>query len=116
MVTIRLRTVDLLQFTGLTRLQVEQPLLTLFMPDGEITIVHQGKEDILAVVGRPRPRQALPHRHGIEDGIDLFAVFPRLRVEGNLTEVVFLILVVSRIVLLLTCHIIQVTPVRREHR
>ena len=106
MIAVSLRTVCLLQFPGLPRLQVQQPLVALLMPDGEIAVVHQGEEDILAIVAGTRPGQALTHRHGIKDRVHLLTKLPRRRIECDLTEVILLILVVGGVFLLKTGQII----------
>ena len=114
MIAIRLRAINLRQFTSLSRLQVEQPLLTLFMPDREVPIVHQCKKHILPVIRRTRPRQTLTHRNSVEDGIYPLAVFTCLRVKGNLAEVVFLVLVIEWVLLLFAGHVIERLAIGRE--
>ena len=97
-------TIDFLQLTHFSRLKIEQPLITLLMPDREIAIVHQRKEDVLPVVTGTRPCETLTHSHSIENGIHLLAITPRLGVEGYLAEVILLVLIVHWIILLLTGH------------
>ena len=112
MIAVCPRTVDLLQRTSLPRLQVKQPLLTLLMPDREVAIVHQCKEDIFPIIGRTRPCQALPHCNGIEQGVHMIAIGTFLGVKGYFTEVVFLVFIMGRVLLLLTGQIIQCLPIR----
>ena len=76
------------------------------MPDREIAVVHQCEKDILPIIRRTRPGHTLPYRHGIEHRIHLLTELPRFRIEVNLTKVILLILIMGRILLLLTSHII----------
>ena len=116
MIAVGLGTVNLRQLAGVARPEVEQPLLALLMPDGEIAVVHQREEDILPVVTGARPGQTLPHSHGIEDGIHPFTITARRWVEADLAEVIFLVLIMRWIFLLSAGHIVQGTPVGREDR
>ena len=113
-IAVSLRAVDLLQFTSLPSIQIQKPLVAFLMPDGEIAIIHQREEHILPIIAGAWPCQTLPHRHRIEDGIDLLSEPACLRIEGNLAEVVLLVLIMGRIVLLLAGHIIQAATIRRE--
>ena len=106
MVTVGLVAINLIHLAGFACLQVQQPLVTLVVPDGEIAVVHQRKQDIFAVVAGTGPCQTLPHRHGVEERVHLFSELPRLRIEGNLTEIILFFLVVLRIFLLQAGHII----------
>ena len=76
------------------------------MPDGEIAVVNEGEEDILAIVRGSGPGETLAHRHSVEEGVHLLAELASLRIEGDLAEIVFLVFIVGRIVLLLAGHII----------
>ena len=58
MVAVGIGTVGTVQREAFTRLQVHHPQVAFLVPDGEVPVIHEGKHQILAVVGRTWPRQA----------------------------------------------------------
>ena len=111
-VAVSIFAVGCFQWEGCSGFEVHQPQVTLLVPNGEIAIIHQIEHEVLAVVGRTWPCQALVHLYGIEDCIDLLTELAFLRIETDATKVVLLLLVIQRIGLLESRHVIDGLSIR----
>ena len=114
-IAVGLVAVHLRQLAGLARAEVEQPLLALVVPDGEVAVVGEGEQEPSAVVAGAGPGEALAHLDGVEHGVDRRAEAGSLGVEGDAAEVVLLVLEMRRILLLAAGHVVERAAVGGEH-
>ena len=108
--------VDFRERPGFHCVQVEQPLVGLFVPDGETAIVAQGEEQKTAVVGRARMVGTLTHLAGVEDGVDLAYGASGLRVKAHAADVILDVFIVRRDVPSRRGDEVECASVGREHR
>ena len=85
------------------------------MPDGKISVVHEGEKQVFAIVGRTGPSETLSHADGIEYRIYMVSEMACCRVESDFAEIVFLVLEMRRIFLLLACQEVERFSIGRKN-